>query len=154
MTASPTTRLVIEEVALDWVHPDPANPRRISAKELEALTRSITEFGFIDPIIVGERTAVVIGGHQRLVAARKLGLKTVPVIFLDVGEEKAKLFNVALNKISGEFDEELLAQLLADLAESSGHSTSPSPDLTAKRSISSSRSRDSETSGTDRRPST
>ncbi len=52
-------------------------------------------------------------------AARKLGMPTVPVVFLDLAEEKAKLLNVALNKISGEFDEELLGRLLAELGESS-----------------------------------
>jgi hypothetical protein len=58
-------------------------------------------------------------GHQRLVAARKLGLRAVPVIFLDLTEEKATLLNIALNKISGEFDEELRGQLLVGLADSS-----------------------------------
>ncbi|MHB8685017.1 MAG: DNA modification methylase, partial [Dehalococcoidia bacterium] len=57
----------------------------------------------------------VIGGHQRLLAARKLGIKTVPVIFLDLAVEQARLLNLALNKISGTWDEELLARLLADL---------------------------------------
>lgn len=111
-------RLTVEEVPIDSVEPDPANPRRIATKELEALTRSIKEFGLIDPVICRRETRMVIGGHQRLVAARKLGLSTVPVIFLDLSEEKAKLLNVALNKISGEFDEELLGQLLAGLADS------------------------------------
>lgn len=107
--------LTIEEVPIDSLVPDPANPRRMAARELEALTRSMSEFGFIDPVIARKETRVVIGGHQRLVAARKLGLKTVPAIFLEISEEKARLLNVALNKISGEFDEELLAQLLASL---------------------------------------
>jgi DNA modification methylase len=110
--------LTIEEAPIESLHPDPANPRRITAKDLEALTRSIREFGLIDPVIARKETRVVIGGHQRLRAARKLGLDTVPVIFLDLTEEKAKLLNVALNKISGEFDEELLGQLLAGLANS------------------------------------
>src|SRR5205085_246644 len=55
-------------------------------------------------------------------AARRLGLRTVPVIFLDISEEQARLLNVALNKIRGEWDEELLARMLADLQ--------PSADLT------------------------
>ena len=56
-----------------------------------------------------------IGGHQRLLAARRLGLKTVPVIYVDLTVEQARLLNVALNKISGDWDQELLARLLADL---------------------------------------
>ena len=110
-----TSPLSIKQVPINSIHPDPANPRRISDKDLENLTRSIKEFGLIDPVICRRETRMVIGGHQRLLAARKLGMKTVPVIFLDLDEEKAKLLNVALNNISGEFDEELLGQLLAGL---------------------------------------
>ena len=113
-----TSPLSIKQVPIDSIHPDPGNPRNISTKDLEALTRSIKEFGLIDPVICRRETRTVIGGHQRLVAARKLGVRTVPVIFLDLDEEKAKLLNVALNKISGDFDEELLGQLLASLADS------------------------------------
>lgn len=109
--------LKIETVKTGALHPDPANPRQIGKKELEALTRSIGEFGLVDPIIARRDDMMVIGGHQRLMAARKLGLQTVPVIFLDLDESKARLLNVALNKISGEWDDELLARLLSDLGD-------------------------------------
>lgn len=118
MTTTPPTTLTIEDVPLDSLAPDPANPRRISEKDLEALTRSMREFGLVDPLVARRETRVVIGGHQRLLAARKLGLRTVPVVFLDLDEERARLLNVALNRISGEFDPELLGRLLAGLAES------------------------------------
>lgn len=103
--------------SVDSLRPDPANPRQIRERELEALTRSIQEFGLVDPIIARREDSTVIGGHQRLVAARRLGITEVPVIFLDVTQEKAKLLNVALNRISGEWDDELLARLLAELEE-------------------------------------
>jgi DNA modification methylase len=112
-----TATLSIDHVAIDSLNPDPANPRRISDAELEALTRSVREFGFVQPVVVRRQDYTVIGGHQRLLAARKLGLKLVPVIFLDVTQEQARLLNIALNKISGEFDEELLARMLDDLKE-------------------------------------
>jgi len=124
MKTAPVSPLTIEEVSVEDLRPDPANPRRISEAELEALTRSIKEFGLVDPIIARAEDHSVIGGHQRLLAARRLGLKTVPVIYLDVTKEKARLLNVALNKISGDFDQELLARLLSDLA------TTPDLDLT------------------------
>jgi DNA modification methylase len=114
MTAA-TATLAIEQVPIDDLRPDPANPRRITDAELEALTRSIREFGLVDPIIARHDDKMVIGGHQRLLAARKLGLKTVPVIFVDLSPERARLLNLALNKISGTWDQELLARLLADL---------------------------------------
>ena len=108
-------QLQIEQVPIDELKPDPANPRRISDQELEALTRSIQEFGLVDPIIARQEDKTVIGGHQRLLAARRLGHKTVPVVFVDLSQEQARLLNIALNKISGSFDQELLARLLNDL---------------------------------------
>ncbi|MBI4300182.1 MAG: ParB N-terminal domain-containing protein [Chloroflexi bacterium] len=100
MTAA-VHHLAIEQVPIGELRPDPANPRRISDGELESLTRSMRQFGLIDPIIARREDKVVIGGHQRLVAARKLGFKTVPVIFVDLSLEQARLLNLALNKISG-----------------------------------------------------
>ncbi len=63
---------------------------------------------------------IVVGGHQRLVAARRLGLKTVPTIFVDLSAEQAHLLNLALNRISGDWDEQLLTRLLADLQSADG----------------------------------
>ena len=91
----------ITHIPIKDLRPDPANPRRISDEELESLTRSIREFGLIDPIIARREDKVVIGGHQRLLAARKLGLKKVPVVLVDLSEEQAHLLNLALNRISG-----------------------------------------------------
>ena len=107
--------LRMEHVPIDQLRADPANSRRIGDAELEALTRSIREFGLVDPVLARREDRTVIAGHQRLLAARKLGLCEVPVIFLDLTHEQARLLNVALNKISGSFDQELLARLLADL---------------------------------------
>jgi ParB-like chromosome segregation protein Spo0J len=70
----------IEQLPIGDLRPDPANPRRISDQELETLTRSISEFGLVDPIIARREDKTVIGGHQRLLAARKLGYKTIPVV--------------------------------------------------------------------------
>jgi DNA modification methylase len=114
---TPATSPIIQvvDVPINQLRPDPANPRRISNAELEALTRSIREWGFVQSILVRREDNTVIGGHQRLLAARRLGYKTVPVTFLDLTVEQARLLNLALNKISGEWDEELLARMLADL---------------------------------------
>ena len=74
--------LEITHLPIGELRPDPANPRRISDEELESLTRSIREFGLIDPIIARREDKVVIGGHQRLLAARKLGMKQLPVVLV------------------------------------------------------------------------
>ena len=105
----------ITHLPIGDLRPDPANPRRISDEELESLTRAIREFGFVDPVIARRENKMVIGGHQRLLAARKLGLKKVPVVLVDLTEDQAHLLNLALNRISGTWDQELLAHLLADL---------------------------------------
>ena len=107
--------LKIQNIEITALRPDPYNPRRIAEDELEALTRSMQEFGFVDPVIARREDRSVIGGHQRLVAARKLGFGIVPVVFLDISEERARLLGLALNRISGQWDQELLARLLAEL---------------------------------------
>jgi DNA modification methylase len=119
-------QIQIEQIPIGKLRPDPANPRRISEQELETLTRSIQEFGLIDPIIARREDKMVIGGHQRLLAARKLGYKTVPVVFMDLTADQAHLLNIALNKISGSFDQELLARLLKELQEVPNIDISPS----------------------------
>jgi DNA modification methylase len=110
-----TTDLQIVHVPIDELHPDPKNPRKISAEELDRLTRSLREFGFLQPVIARHDDHIVIGGHQRLVAARRLGYKQVPTIFVDLSPEQSHLLNLALNRISGDWDDALLARLLADL---------------------------------------
>ena len=112
--------IAIEHVPIERLRPDPANPRRISDAELEALTKSIRQFGLVDPIIARRGDGLVVGGHQRLIAARRLGLKIVPVVYVDVTDEQAKLLNLALNRIAGSWDQELLARLLAELQEAPG----------------------------------
>ncbi len=109
--------LTVETVPIADLIPDGANPRRISDGELEALTRSIQEFGFVDPIIARREDRTVISGHQRLLAARRLGHTEVPAVLLDISRDNAHLLNLALNKISGSWDEELLARLLAELQD-------------------------------------
>ena len=103
----------ITNLPIGDLRPDPANPRRISDEELESLTRSIREFGLIDPIIARREDKVVIGGHQRLLAARKLGLKEVPVVLVDLSQDQARLLNLALNRCPGALDS-LARQFLMD----------------------------------------
>jgi DNA modification methylase len=114
MTAVPTT--LVEQVDIGLLRPDPANPRKISDAELEALTRSLQEFGFVQPVVALRSDHTVVGGHQRLVAARKLGMRQVPVVYVDLPLKQGRLLNLALNKISGSWEDELLARMVADLS--------------------------------------
>src|SRR3954452_23006592 len=103
MPTSPITpsAFEIEQVPIDGLRPDPANPRRIADDELEALTRSLRQWGFVQPVLARREDSTVIGGHQRLVAARRLGFTEVPVIWLEIDGQQARLLNLALNRISG-----------------------------------------------------
>lgn len=94
------------------------NPRRISDKELKKLVASIEEHGFVQPILVN-KDLTIIGGHQRVKAAKQLNIDTLPCIILDISKEKEKEINIALNKISGDWEERGLKELLEEI-ESKG----------------------------------
>jgi ParB-like chromosome segregation protein Spo0J len=84
-------------------------------EELLALERSVDRFGLVDPIVVRRQDRTIIGGNQRPVAAQRLGLGQVPVVFVEVSEDEARLLNLALNRIQGHWDEPKLAALLKEL---------------------------------------
>lgn len=115
-TTTPTaTRLRISQVPISRLRPWAGNPRGMAEGEREKLKRSIQQFGLVEPLVVQRSDGRVIGGHQRLEAAKALGLRTVPVVFVDLGEAEAKLLNLALNKIQGSWDLPKLGELLEEL---------------------------------------
>jgi ParB-like chromosome segregation protein Spo0J len=111
----PGPSISVEEVPLEQLREDPTNARRTNWAELEALTRSLDAFGFVQPVGARREDRMIIAGHQRLVAARRAGRTTVPVIFLDIDLPRARALGLALNRIAGTWDEALLARLLAEL---------------------------------------
>ena len=82
-------------IPISELKPAPYNPREISRHDFEALKGSIQEFGFVDPVIVNKDNSII-GGHQRVDAAKELGIDAVPVVFVDVAGEQAKILNLAL----------------------------------------------------------
>lgn len=96
------------------------NPRKKlkkGDKEYEKIKHSIEEFGYVDPIIVNA-DGTVIGGHQRLTVLMDMGYQEVQCVQVHIEDEnKVKALNVALNKITGAWNEELLADLMVDLQE-------------------------------------
>lgn len=113
--AEATRAISIRYVPIAALHPASYNPRVMPDDEMEALVDSIRSFGLVDPILVRRGDAMVVGGHQRLEAAKCLGLTEVPVVELDLSDEQAKALNVALKKIGGTWDLPKLAELLASL---------------------------------------
>lgn len=93
----------------------PYNPRTISDHDLSALGRSMTSFGVVEPVVINKRTSRIVGGHQRVKAAEGAGIDKLPVVQVDLDEVQEKQLNLALNRISGEFDVEKLSELLREL---------------------------------------
>lgn len=106
-----------ERRAIGELKPAEYNPRKRlqpGDEEYERLKRSIETFGYVDPIIINA-DGTVIGGHQRLFVLQDLGYAEADVAVVDLSKADEKALNVALNKISGEWDDEKLAALFADL---------------------------------------
>src|SRR5699024_12019864 len=83
--------------------------------EYEKIKRSLEEFGYVDPVIWNKTTGRVVGGHQRLKVLTSMGRTEVECVVVELNEEKEKALNVALNKISGDWDKEKLAVIITDL---------------------------------------
>ena len=97
------------------------NPRKKltpSDPEYQKIARSIDEFGYVDPIIINSDNTII-GGHQRAAVLVDKGYTEVQVVVLDLPKDKEKALNIALNKISGEWDMEKLNALLQELEENS-----------------------------------
>lgn len=84
---------------------------------LEKLKDSIANFGYVDPLIWNQRTGHVVGGNQRLKVLKELGFKDVDVIVVDFPLEQEKALNIALNKISGDWEMDKLIELLEGLTD-------------------------------------
>lgn len=94
------------------------NPRN-NEQAVDKVANSIREFGFKVPIVV-DKYNVVVCGHTRLKAAKKLGLAEVPCVYADdLTEQQIKAYRIADNKVSelASWDDELLAQELEDMTE-------------------------------------
>ena len=113
------TNLQIAYVDPSTLAPHPRNARRHSAKQIDQLTVSISEFGFNTPILIDDQNQVL-AGHGRLAAAMQLGLTQVPVVTIDhLTEAKSRGFMLADNRLGelSDWDEEILALELEELCE-------------------------------------
>lgn len=111
-------QLTIQRINIKQLKPAAYNPRKISDKAFEDLKESLRRFELVDPLIVNsspERQNIIIGGHQRYRAAKDLGHKTVPVVYVELDEARERELNLRLNRNQGEFDFELLKEFDIDL---------------------------------------
>jgi DNA modification methylase len=110
--------MLIEKKRTAELLPAEYNPRkdlRPGDAEYEKLKRSIEQFGYVEPVIWNKTTGRVVGGHQRLKVLLDMGMTEVDCVVVELDAEKEKALNIALNKISGEWDKEKLALLISDL---------------------------------------
>ena len=108
----------IEKIQTERLIPADYNPRKDlkpGDPEYEKLKRSLEEFGYVEPVIWNKATSHVVGGHQRLKVLLDMGVTEVDCVVVEMDAEKEKALNVALNKISGDWDKDKLALLIADL---------------------------------------
>lgn len=112
-----TTEMKMETRSLASLRPAEYNPRvQLQPADLEYqnIKRSIETFGYVDPIIVNQ-DGTIIGGHQRYNVMKDLGYTEAQVVVVDLDKNNEKALNIALNKITGEWDEIKLKDLLLDL---------------------------------------
>ena len=108
----------IQTLPVGKLIPAEYNPRKDlkpGDPEYEKLKRSITEFGYVEPVIWNKTTGHIVGGHQRAKILIETGVTEIECVVVEMSEEKEKALNVALNKINGEWDKDKLSLLIADL---------------------------------------
>jgi len=113
--------LEFKKIEISKLIPASYNPRKDlkpGDAEFEKIKRSIEEFGYVEPVIVNDDMTIV-GGHQRAKVLSALGFEEIDCVVISVDKTKEKALNIALNKITGDWDTEALATLLSELDKES-----------------------------------
>ena len=98
----------IEKIEINKLKPATYNPRQISTKQYKDLKSSVEKFGLVDPIITN-KDFTIIGGHQRYKICKELKHKEIDCVVLDLSKEEERELNIRLNKNTGDFDMDILA---------------------------------------------
>ncbi len=114
-----------EKTARLYRMPAPYNPREIEEHDFDALKESLTRHGLVQPIVVNLRSpqqgwepdceSVIVGGHQRVKAAADLGWEEMWIERVDWDERDERNANLALNRISGDWERDMLERALREL---------------------------------------
>ncbi len=122
-----TKNIKIEYVSVDTLKNAEYNPRKWDKDAETQLKESITRYGIVDPLLVNSaegRKNIVIGGHFRLSCIKSLGIKEVPVVYINIPDiEKEKELNIRMNKNTGEFDWDILATFDESFLSQAGFSS-------------------------------
>jgi DNA modification methylase len=110
--------MIIEKKKISELTPAPYNPRKASKQQEDNLKASLTKFGVVEPIIFNKQTGFIVGGHFRVRELKKLGVKEVECVIVDLPPEDEKELNIRLNANTGEFDFDMLQEWdISELAE-------------------------------------
>jgi site-specific DNA-methyltransferase (adenine-specific) len=111
--------LTIKKMKIADLNPAKYNPRKElkpGDKEFEKLKNSIEHFGYVELIVVNTANHnTVISGHQRLNVLKYLNVDEIECVTVEMNETEEKALNIAMNKVSGAWNEQLLADLIVDL---------------------------------------
>ena len=112
----------IQRLSITQLTPAPYNPRRAlkpGDPRFEKLARSLSEFDLVQPLVWNSRTGHLVGGHQRLEILKHRGWSEVDCVVVDLSLEREKALNVTLNnaEVAGDWETDLLADLIADLQD-------------------------------------
>ena len=108
----------IRKLPLEKLNPAKYNPRKDlkpGDPEYEKLKKSMETFGYVEPIVWNKRTGHIVGGHQRFKVLKHQGHTEIECVVVDLDEQQEKALNIALNKVSGEWDLPKLADLISEL---------------------------------------
>lgn len=112
-----TDTIQVEMVAISALKPAAYNPRRgLTEIERRQLAKSLDLFGAVDPAVINQDNTII-GGHQRIKVATDLGWEAFPCVRVALDKTRERQLNLALNKIQGGFDEQMLGELLGELAQ-------------------------------------
>ena len=101
--------MIIEKKQIADLIPAPYNPRQSTAKQEKHLKESLEKFGMVEPIIFNKQTGYIVGGHFRVRELKKLGIKEIECVIVDLNEEDEKELNIRLNANTGSWDWDTLA---------------------------------------------
>lgn len=109
----------IKNIKIDKLKPYENNAKIHTEYQVDLITKSIEQFGFINPVLIDENKNVI-AGHGRIEAAKKLNMQEVPTITIEgLSDDERKAYILADNKLSelAEWDNKLIAQELKDLQD-------------------------------------
>lgn len=112
----------IQKISINNLIEADYNPRKNlqpDDEEYKKIKKSIEKFGYVEPVIVNTKDKIlkIISGHQRIKVLKDLGYKEINCVLVNLNDSDEKTLNVALNKISGEWDNEKLQAVLKELKD-------------------------------------